>query len=171
MIAAVVASMAATAAIHEAEQTHLHFTHTLTHQGVWSCSANAVLQDAVISVRAAERVKTLRSEISIAGWDLTVQRGGENGRIGERWCCENKKKAGVEAECEIQMLQLGEGSAMIEQRQILLAALLGRCGSSKSNRKVFSSADIKGRIKQQGYWITINICSLPSLSVPPGSGQ
>ena len=78
-----------TAAIHEAEQTHLVFTHThthtrahaLTHQGVWSCSANAVLQDVVIGVRAVERVKTLRSEISITGWDLTVQRRGEDERI------------------------------------------------------------------------------------------
>lgn len=37
------------------------------------------------------------------------------------------------------MLQLGKGLAMIEQQQIFLAALPGRCCySSKSNRKVFS---------------------------------
>ena len=73
--------------------THTH-THTFTHQGAWSCSANAVLQDAVIIVRAVERVKTLRSEISIAGWDLTVQREKERGdeRTRERWCFENKNK-------------------------------------------------------------------------------
>lgn len=73
------ATMAATAATHKAEQTHLAVhTHTLTHQGVRSCSANAVLQDAVISVRAAKRVKTLRSEISIAGWNgmRERERGG-----------------------------------------------------------------------------------------------
>ena len=88
VLATVVASMAATAAIHETQHTHLAVhthahththTHTFTHQGAWSCSANAVLQDAVIIVRAVERVKTLRSEISIAGWDLTVQREKERG--------------------------------------------------------------------------------------------
>lgn len=84
VLATVVAGMAATAAIHETQHTHLAVhthahTHTFTHQGAWSCSANAVLQDAVIIVRAVERVKTLRSEISIAGWDLTVQREKERG--------------------------------------------------------------------------------------------
>lgn len=70
----------------------MQFTHTHahTHRGVWSCSANVVLQDAVISVRAVDHVKTL-SEISITGWDLTVQRGGGNERMGERWRCVKTK--------------------------------------------------------------------------------
>lgn len=136
--------------------------HTHRHRGVRSCSANVVLQEAVISVRAMVRVKTVRTEISIAGWDLTVRGGGEDERTAPGWGCEIENRPVVEAEREIQMLQLGEGSAMIEQQQIFPAALPGH-SRKKTNRRSFLLVDIKGRIKHRGYWITINICSLRSL--------
>lgn len=54
-----------------------HTLHSHSHTGcVQSCSANAVLQDAVISVGAAVHDRTLRSEISVAGWVLTERMRG-----------------------------------------------------------------------------------------------
>lgn len=141
-------------------------TDTFTQQAAKSCSANVVLQDAVISAEAVDHVKTLRSEISIAGWDLTVQRGREQERMGERWRCV-KTKQSVRFQCySLVMAQpwlnssksfsLHSGDVVAGANQTVKSSL---------------SVDVKGRTKQQGYWITINIFSLLSLSVPPRSDQ
>ncbi len=154
---------------HTHAHTHAH-THRVTHQGVWSCSANAVLQDAVISVRAVECVITLRTEISITGWDLTVQRGRQEKRMGEGWRWK-RKRLGLKRSMRFQCYNWVRGQPWMNNSKSFSQDSWDVAAVANQTRKSFLSADIKGRIKQLGYWITIKICSLQSLSVPRGSGQ
>lgn len=48
------------------------------------------------------------------------------------------------------MFLLGEGSAVIEQQQMFLAAHRRRCGSTKSTRRVFSFSGCKREDEASG---------------------
>lgn len=90
--------------------------------------------------------------------------GGEDEGTGERWHCANKikRKPGAEAEYKIQMLQLDEGSAMIEHQQVSPAALPGHCGSSKSFFCRYKREDKTKELLDNNKYLffTVSVCFL-----------